>query len=211
MPQSKAVRLTERSFRPERTKLSDFVAALLGPDEIRLALVKRQQAVLIGRELEEIALLLHPFHRRAVWGRGGCRPRRPRFRPRRNRLRRAPNTSLNRWRGRYRPPPPSASRSAAQAFVMTLLGRADEIVVARRRALRPCRGTRAALRSASSRAVNAFARRRLQHLLAVLVRAGEEEHVVAVQPLEAGDGVGRDQLIGMPDMRACRWDRRSRS
>ena len=36
---------------------------------------------------------------------------------------------------------------------------------------------------------------------AVLVGAGEEEHVVAVEPHEAGDGVGGDRLIGVADMR----------
>ena len=43
--------------------------------------------------------------------------------------------------------------------------------------------------------------RGLLHLLAVLVGAGEEEHVIAVEPHEARDGVGRDHLIGVPDMR----------
>jgi len=35
----------------------------------------------------------------------------------------------------------------------------------------------------------------------VLVGAGEEIDVVAVEPHEAGDGVGRDRLIGVADMR----------
>ena len=48
---------------------------------------------------------------------------------------------------------------------------------------------------------DALARGRLQHLDAVLVGAGQEEDVVAVEPLEAGDRVGRDRLIGMADMR----------
>jgi hypothetical protein len=43
--------------------------------------------------------------------------------------------------------------------------------------------------------------RGLQHLHAVLVGAGEEEDVVAVEAHEAGDGVGRDRLVGMADMR----------
>ena len=41
----------------------------------------------------------------------------------------------------------------------------------------------------------------LRDLDAVLVGAGEEEHVVAVEPLEARDRVGRDHLVGVADMR----------
>ena len=60
---------------------------------------------------------------------------------------------------------------------------------------------RGTLRSTSSRAVMPSLRRGLLDLLAVLVGAGQEEHVVAVEPLEARDGVGRDHLIGVADMR----------
>src|SRR5690606_2162735 len=42
--------------------------------------------------------------------------------------------------------------------------------------------------------------RRLQHLQPVLVRAGAEEDIVIVQSLEPGDRVGRNVLIGMPDV-----------
>jgi GNAT superfamily N-acetyltransferase len=54
---------------------------------------------------------------------------------------------------------------------------------------------------AQSPRAQALARRGLLHLLAVLVGAGEEIDVVAVEPHEAGDGVGGDRLIGVPDMR----------
>ncbi len=57
-----------------------------------------------------------------------------------------------------------------------------------------------ALRSASSRGVTPSRVGRLHHLDAVLVGAGEEEDVVAVEPLEAGDGVGRDRLVGVADV-----------
>ncbi len=43
--------------------------------------------------------------------------------------------------------------------------------------------------------------RRLLDLEAVLVRTGGEQYVVAVQPVEAGDGVGGDHLVGVADMR----------
>ncbi len=41
----------------------------------------------------------------------------------------------------------------------------------------------------------------LLHLLAVLVGAGQEIDVVAVEPHEPGNGVGRNRLIGVADMR----------
>ncbi len=47
---------------------------------------------------------------------------------------------------------------------------------------------------------NPLARRGLLHLLAVLVHAGHKQHVVSVEPLEAGDDVGGDALIGVADM-----------
>ena len=46
-----------------------------------------------------------------------------------------------------------------------------------------------------------FGFRGLDHLQAVLVGAGEEEHVLAVEPLKARQRVGRDRLIGVADMR----------
>ena len=46
-----------------------------------------------------------------------------------------------------------------------------------------------------------FLGRGLQHLDAVLVGAGEEEHIAAFEPHEAGDGVGGDRFIGVADMR----------
>ena len=43
--------------------------------------------------------------------------------------------------------------------------------------------------------------RRLLDLLAVLIGAGQEEHVVAVQPLEPRHDIGRDRGVGVTDMR----------
>ena len=45
------------------------------------------------------------------------------------------------------------------------------------------------------------ASRGLHHLQAVLVGAGQEEHVLAVEPLKARQRIGRDRLIGVADMR----------
>jgi hypothetical protein len=48
---------------------------------------------------------------------------------------------------------------------------------------------------------DAFLFRRLLHLQAVLVRAGHEEDVVAVQALEARHRIGGDHLVGVADVR----------
>src|SRR5262249_50745477 len=48
---------------------------------------------------------------------------------------------------------------------------------------------------------DAFARGGLLHLEPVLVGAGEEKNVVAVEPLKARDRIGRDHLIGVTDVR----------
>ena len=42
---------------------------------------------------------------------------------------------------------------------------------------------------------------RLLHLLAVLVRAGEKEHIIAVETHEARDRIRRDRFICMTDVR----------
>ena len=60
---------------------------------------------------------------------------------------------------------------------------------------------RAALRSASARGVIPSLIRRLLHLQPVLVGARQKEHVLAVEPLEAGDHVGRDSFVGMTYVR----------
>ncbi len=59
----------------------------------------------------------------------------------------------------------------------------------------------AAVRSASASGVKPLARRRLLHLEAMLVHAGDEQRVAPVELVEAGEGVGGDALIGMADMR----------
>ena len=43
--------------------------------------------------------------------------------------------------------------------------------------------------------------RRLQHFHAVLVRAGEKEHVISFQPHESGYGIGGDRFVRVADMR----------
>ena len=53
----------------------------------------------------------------------------------------------------------------------------------------------------------ALAKRRLLHLDAVLVGAGQEEDVAAVEAHEAGERVGGQRLVGVADMRRARSDR----
>ncbi len=60
---------------------------------------------------------------------------------------------------------------------------------------------RSALRVATSSVGSFSACGGLDHLQAVLVGAGQEEHVLAVEPLEARQRIGRDRLIGVADMR----------
>ena len=45
-----------------------------------------------------------------------------------------------------------------------------------------------------------LARRRLLHLEAMFVHAGDEQHVASVEPHEPGDRVGGDAFIGVADM-----------
>ena len=52
-------------LQPGFDEAHDLVAALRRPDEVGIVLVEGEQPVLIGREPEEIALLLDPFDRRA--------------------------------------------------------------------------------------------------------------------------------------------------
>ena len=179
----------------------DFVQALLRQHEVRHARVELEQLVLVGREPEEIAFLLDPFDRRAGCGADALfLARRGGFRSRRNRPRRAPNTSRHICRDRCRRSASMRCQIASDDAVVARLGGADEIVV---RAIEPLHHgleqRHVAVEQLPRR--QAFARRGLQHLAAVLVGAGEEEHVVAVEPHEARDGVGGDRLIGVADMR----------
>ena len=46
-----------------------------------------------------------------------------------------------------------------------------------------------------------FVPRGLKHLLSVLIGAGQKEDILAIEPVKPSDGVGRDQLVGVADMR----------
>src|ERR1700674_292213 len=161
--------------------------------------IELEQLVPIGGQAEEIALLLHPLDRRA----GGPAP-----------LAVGADAGLvfgiERFLADRIPagvfgkidvavvchPLPDRLRSA----IVPRFRGADESVVA---ALEPLD------HGAEPRhgALDEFARRKallgrgLLHLLTVLVGAGQKEHVVAVEPHEARDRIGRDRLVGVADMR----------
>ena len=82
---------------------------------------------------------------------------------------------------------------------MAFLGGADEVVIGALEPFHHGLETRhVALGQLARR--DAVPARGLQHLDAVLVGPGQEIDVMAVEPHEARDGVGRDILIGVPDM-----------
>ncbi len=59
---------------------------------------------------------------------------------------------------------------------------------------------RGTLRSTSIVRRELLAHGGLLHFQAVLVGAGQEEHIIAVEPHEAGNRVGCDRLVGVADM-----------
>jgi len=84
--------------------------------------------------------------------------------------------------------------------VVTLLCGADEVVVRSIEQLRhrlEFTGIAVCKRLRS----DAFGARRLLHLLAVFVSPRQEEDILAVEALVARHGIGRNQLVGMADMR----------
>ena len=177
-----------------------LVQPLARQNEIRNLVVEVEQLILVGGEAEEIALLLHPFDRRSGLGR-------------------EPRAVLVQMglvfgvigliadrvpagifveidvTGCLHPPP-----DRLRGPIMARLGGADEIVVGAVQPLDHGAETRhVAIQQVLRR--QTIPRRRLLDLLAVLVGAGEKEHVIAVEALKARDGIGRDHLIGVADMR----------
>ena len=177
----------------------DFVAALVGTNEIRMAVIIGEKPVAVVREPEEVALLLDPFDR--------C-PLRP--------IAHAVGADLGLFfliiglvadgipagiaifvnvAGIGHPDP-----EIADGLMVPLLCRADEIVVRgikqRRHVLEFGR-----IPVGELDRLQTCAPRRLLHLLAMLVSPGEEKNLTAIEPLEPGKRVGGDQFIGMADVR----------
>ena len=190
----------DRQVLQSRLDEGDYlVAPFRRTDEIGIVGVMLEQLFLIGRQLEEIALLLDPFDRRALWavayaivaefGLGllviGLVPDRI-------------------------PPGVAALVDVAvighpvpnlpAGFVVARLGGADEIVVGSVKKLSHL-AEFVGIPLCQHGRLNAFGARRLLHLLPVLVRTREEEDILSVEALETRHRVGRDQFIGMADMR----------
>ena len=176
-----------------------LVRPRLGSDELRVRFVMGKQPVLKRREPEEIAFFLDPLDGRAL---------RRQFPAVRTFLQLA---FVVEGLVAYRIPagifveidvarrlhaPPQLLRRA----LMTLFARRDEIVVgAIEHAHHLAEFRRVAVSELGRR--DALGPRRLEHLDAVLVGAGEEEHVPALQAPEARKRVRRHGLIGMADVR----------
>ncbi len=174
-----------------------LVAAGRRADEVRLVLVEREETVLEGAEAEEVARLLHPRDRGA--GRrallavhlGELALGEERLVA--HRVPAAVLAEIDVAGVRHRLPDRLARLDVAR------LAGGDEVVLAGVQDVRHlAEQGRVAVGEFGRR--DALSLRRLDHLLAVLVGAGAEVDVVAVEPLEAGDGVGRDQLVGVPDV-----------
>ena len=181
------------------TKLTTSFRRSVRPDEIRIGLIERQQAVLIGGQAEEVALLLHPLDRRAlrpiadvVGAHGGLGLVVVGFVA--DGIPAGVSVLVDVALGLH--PPPDLLRGA----VVARLGGADEVVVrAAERRVHLLEQRRVAVGERAR--FEALARRRLLHLDAVLVGAGQEAHVVTVEPRETRDRVRGQRLIGVADVR----------
>ncbi len=200
MPQSKVVRDSDRSCRPPRTKLATSFMRSFGSTKSGTRVVELEKLVGIGGEPEEIALLLDPFDRRVVGPEalalvveaglalvviGFVAHRIPAgiF---------VEIDVAGLLHALPRSPPTNAKCRGSVVRMKSSLEISNLFTMAWKR------GT---LRSTSCRGVKFLLGRGLQHFAAVLVGAGEKEHVAAVEAGKAGDGVGGDRLIGVADMR----------
>jgi len=176
-----------------------LVAPALRCDEVGVVLVEFQQAILPGREAEEIARLFHPFDLGAARGDLLARRAVAQFALAIEGLvaHRVPArigveidlAALDERR-------PQRLRRADVPF----LGGPDEIVV--REAPRLGQGAevpRHAVREGLR--VDAGLLRRLLHFLAVLVGPRQKAHVVTVEALEARQHVAGERRVGVPDVR----------
>ena len=176
----------------------DLVAAGVGADELGMVLVQLEQLVLVLREAEEVGLLFRPGHlgtsllgqADAVDDLGfviGVEGLVAHGVPARVRV----EVDIA---GFFELAP-----DGLRGGVVVLVGGADEPVEGRAEGEL---SVAEVLRVVVSELFGGDAEfvRRLQHLQPVLVRAGAEEDIVIVQSLEPGDRVGRNVLIGMPDV-----------
>ncbi len=199
MPHSNVVREIDRSLQAAPDEARDFVEPLLRQHEIRHPRIELDQLVLIGRELEEIALFLDPFDRRALRSEADAGLPDAGFilvvigfvahRIPAGIIRQVDVAVLL-----------HALPDRLRRAMVALFRGADEVIVRTVQPFDHGLEARHVARHQIGRR-DAFARRGLQHLDAVLVGAGQEVHVVTVEPLEARDRIGRDRLVGMTDVR----------
>jgi hypothetical protein len=170
-----------------------------GNTKVRNARVQIEQLVLVGGQTEEIGFLLGPLDRRAE--------------------RLTPDTIVAERRFRFVEIGFLANRIPAGIFVeidgarllqgdpqrlngalMALLGGANVVVIGNvERSIHLAKTRRIPVGQFERR--QAFLDGGLLHLQTMLIRSGQETNVVAVEPLEAGNRVGRHDRIGMTDMR----------
>ena len=166
--------------------------------EIGMTCVELEQPVLVGGQAEEIALLLHPFDRSALWSDPIAALVEPGFLLVvvglvAHRVPAGVLVEIDIARSLHALP------DGCGGAMVALLGGADECVVRAIHSLDHCLEARHIAFDQLARG-EFLADRGLLHLLAVLVGSGEEEHVVAVEPHEAGDRIGGDRLVGVADV-----------
>src|ERR1700730_1503324 len=163
-----------------------------------MAGVEIEQLLLVGGELEKIALLLDPFDRRTLRADTFARVVEPglvlvviRFIAHRGPAGILAEVNVAR---RFHLLPDGDRRT-----MVALFGGSDEYVVRAVESLHHGLETRHVAFD-QLRWGELLLRRSLQHFDAVLIGTGDEEHVVAVEPHETRDCIGRDRLVGMADM-----------
>ena len=177
----------------------NLVEALLREHEIGMPGIKVEQLALIGGETKKIALLLDPFDRCSLRTNPVPVIVQPRFiliviRLIPHRIPTGIFVQVN-IAGRFHALP-----DTDRCAMVALLRRPNELVVRAVEALNHRLEARDIAFDQIPRR-ELFFRRSLQHLHAMLVRAGEKEHLIPVKPHEPSYGIGRDRLIGVADMR----------
>ena len=182
-------------LQPHAQEADDFVVTHLRLDRVGVLLIELEQLIGIGRRAQEVALLLHLFERTVAVGAGMV----------------LALAGLGHVR-LARHAVPALVRSLINIALVeqlfedrlysldvTLLRRADEVVVRRvdqrqqiTEVLRQQVGEM--LRS------HALLRGALADLLAVLVGAGQKEHVIAAHALVARHRISGDRRVGVPDV-----------
>ena len=166
--------------------------------EARIGLVMGQKLLAIGREPKEPALLLYPFDRRA----GGRKFFVVAFGKLAfveiglvaHRIPAGVFGEVNVAVGLHAPP------DVEHGLLVAGLRRAHDVVGAGVQDLAHMLELRGGAVGEGLRREPLLLGRAL-HFLAVLVHAGDEQHVEAVEPLPAREGVGGDALIGVADVR----------